>query len=564
MNFLEFDSIIITVFFILIQVCFFITTIIKLCKIYKYLPENKAYYIDDDTQIIKIRKSFKINVDFKNLMNEINDYIIKNEGTADFAIIQNKVERIIKAKYDDAISKISFPTYLGLMGTFLGVSYGLLQFNSGDSVVTGLVTDERITELISGVLISMITSFCGLFFMIISNFIATCVKKQLDIDKNNFYEFIQNQLLPELGTSMVSALSKLRKTINKFEPAFNNVITNFQNTFEECTRGFGDTFRDNVVVVSNAVTAMGDNIQVINDNVRYQRELLQAIGSNGFNEGIENFIRASEVFERQTELISQIELLNNRITNSTNELIATQSNYNKSLEVPQSIVVKLNEILDRISTFEENLNVFGENISQTQLLGNTQMNLIEQQINAIQSKTDIALRYQDVANDNLNDMFVNQSNEIRRLSDRYQSLISQHGDELENMLETMSNELTRKWQAFISTLENAFEVSTIETEFTHLNKLPIIEEKLSDVERAITEKKSIPDVEDRLSNIENKIPSIKNIEEKLNDIVMKISQLKIQQGSNSNSSLNDINSNNNNNNQNDTNNKKSTWWPFNR
>ena len=308
---------------------------------------------------------------------------------------------------------------------------------------------------------------------------------------------------------------------------------------------------------------MGDNIQVINDNVRYQRELLQAIGSNGFNEGIENFIRASEVFERQTELISQIELLNNRITNSTNELIATQSNYNKSLEVPQSIVVKLNEILDRISTFEENLNVFGENISQTQLLGNTQMNLIEQQINAIQSKTDIALRYQDVANDNLNDMFVNQSNEIRRLSDRYQSLISQHGDELENMLETMSNELTRKWQAFISTLENAFEVSTIETEFTHLNKLPIIEEKLSDVERAITEKKSIPNVEDRLSNIENKIPSIKNIEEKLNDIVMKISQLKIQQGSNSNSSLNDINSNNNNN-QNDTNNKKSTWWPFNR
>ena len=91
--------------------------------------------------------------DLNELIKEINNYVVKTKGTTDFSVIQNKVERKLNMRYDQSMSLLSFPTYLGLMGTFLGVFLGITMFISGFDNA-GNISDDSIKNLLSGVLVS--------------------------------------------------------------------------------------------------------------------------------------------------------------------------------------------------------------------------------------------------------------------------------------------------------------------------------------------------------------------------------------------------------------------------
>ena len=123
---------------------------------------------------------------------------------------------------------------LTLLIVFIGVFIGMYMFNLG---IKATVSENMpIDKLIDGMLISMSTSFLGLLLTTINNAIAGNVRKKVDEDKGEFYAFLQNELLPHLGTSVVATLNSLRNTINLFEPAFKNVISDFETTFTECTQ----------------------------------------------------------------------------------------------------------------------------------------------------------------------------------------------------------------------------------------------------------------------------------------------------------------------------------------
>jgi hypothetical protein len=85
--------------------------------------------------------------ELKNLILDINSYIKKSKGTVAFSIIQNKAERRISMLYEIATSKMSFPTQIGLMGTFFGVFVGLLEFLIGTRFGDG-ITDSSIQSLL--------------------------------------------------------------------------------------------------------------------------------------------------------------------------------------------------------------------------------------------------------------------------------------------------------------------------------------------------------------------------------------------------------------------------------
>lgn len=415
------------------------------------------------------------------LIDELNEYIRKNEGTTDFSIMQHKTERYLKVMFDDAVAMVSFPTYIGLMGTFLGVLIGLLCFAISDPG-KDLVTDTKIVNLIHGVIISMSTSLIGLILTTCSNGYAAFVKKKLDTQKNLFYEFIQNELMPELGTSIVSALSKLRSTINKFEPSFNHVIDRFQDTFERCTSSFGNAFRENVLVVSKAVDAMGENISIINKNVENQQRLLDTLKSSEMLHVLKLFVSATHRFDHLSELMTQLYEVKENLVISTNQLINNQKSYNESLKVPRLVAERLNAILDRVVTFEQNIASLGNSISQTQLLGNSEMNLIKEQLLAIQRKHDIAMDYTETANDQLNDLYNRQVKTIEELNNRYSNAIVSHTEEFETMLQEISKRLRDKWNLFVGTLDNAFDVADIRVDFDYLKRLGSIDTRMATIE----------------------------------------------------------------------------------
>lgn len=474
---------IVAIFFIAVQLGFFIWNNRSLVVVKKFFQKNNDYGVLGKGEGARLDTSIAIeNSEFRTLIEELNEYIRKNHGTSDFSIIQNKTDRKIEALYDGATSRIAFPIYIGLMGTFLGVFLGLLFFNSGLKASTEGVTDEAIRSLIRGVLISMSTSFIGLLLTTISNYYAGSVRSVVDKEKNNFFDFIQTQLMPTLGVSMVAALNKLHHTINLFEPSFNRVIEQFQATFESCTQRFGDSFGRNVEIVSTAVNVMGENMNKINENVDLQVQLLRTLRSRGVVESLDAFVGAAQSFETVIFAINQLESINQRIAIASQDLINTQQRYNSSLEIPLNIVDKLNLILDRIIDFENSINALGRSIEKTDMWGNTELEALQDSINVIKKKQAIAVEAMQLSDGHLENIFEMQGESIQKLGRKYEDALSGFAERYETELENITREMKQRRREIVAVLEEKFSLDQIKEEFSQLGKLQRIETLLTSID----------------------------------------------------------------------------------
>ena len=439
--------------------------------------------LSDSSEIIQIECVGTENSDLNNLIGEINNYIEKTKGTTDFSVIQSKVERKLNMRYDQSTARLAFPTYLGLMGTFLGVFMGILSFVIGFDGA-GNITDNAIQELLIGVLVSMITSLCGLGLTTYNNAQAGGARKQIEEDKNEFYDFIQTELMPSIDVSMVVAITKLHETVDKFEPAFDRVINRFQTTFDNCTRAFGDNFERNVVAVAGAVDVMGQNMDKINQNIKLQENLLSTLKSGELVKGMDKYIEAANHFVGITQALNKFEEARRMMLAATQETITMQRQYSESLSVPREIAVRINQILDRIKTFEENINHLGEDLSRREILGNDVVNIIQSQVNAIAKKGKIADKYLGVADGKLEDLFKRQTEVIDSMSVRYASALEKHLKEFEAILDENEKEIISRRDKFMSAIEDKLSIEEVHRDFSNLKKLNEIEKKLSELASA--------------------------------------------------------------------------------
>lgn len=499
----------------IIQLWVFCTTIKKLYIFKNFFPKSgewKADIINNTYQILTPNASDEA----KELVREVNEYLAKNEGTTDFGIIKDKTERRLESLYEDAMSKISYPTYLGLMGTFFGVYIGLKCFNIG--VATAGVSDEIVSELIGGVIVSMVTSLVGLILMMVGNWIASDYLKQVDADKNKFYDFLQVELMPVLGTSMVSALDKLHTTINTFEPAFRSVIGDFKDAFGECTTALRDTFGEKVEVLTNAVDAMGKNMKLINENVEKQDELLKTLRQRQTIDTLDKFTQAAGKFDAVTTSIARLDQVKEDIASSSETLVKAQTQFIDQMAVPERVFEKINAILTRITTFEESINALGQDIAQTQLLGNTQMNLIEEQITAIKKKTNLAIAYQETTDEQLKGIYEAQSEAIEKINSQYRAAIQKHGDDFESAMgefktayEKIVNECRQavedKRDEYIKEINKSLNIEAKDQHLAQLEKIPALQDGLESIRKAVSDHTTVISKLDELKKELSKLPS---------------------------------------------------------
>lgn len=415
--------------------------------------------------------------ELKNLIRDINDYIKKSKGTVAFSIIQNKTERRISMLYEIATSKLSFPTHIGLMGTFAGVFVGLLMFLCGTIFGDG-ITDSTIQSLIAGVLVSMITSFCGIYFLIKSHSLASEASNQIDKDKNEFYEWVQNELMPSVDVSMVEAIGKLHETIDQFEPTFSGVITEFKDAFRDVTGAFGSDFRDSVKVVSGAVKKMGDNMDRINENIRLQEKLLNTIRSKELNKSMEAFVAASQKFSEITGSLDQFERARRLMLIAAQETLNYQRDLNESLMIPKQVAVEINSILDRVTKFEDSINKLGEDLDRTKLVGSKTIDEIRDNIKAIRNKQKVAENYADLANDKLQVFFEEYNIKLGAVAERYNEALEKYLTDYETMLQERKADLEARKREFTDAIEQKLSIEDIRSEFTSLKKLNAISERL--------------------------------------------------------------------------------------
>ena len=503
------------IFFAALQLWAFIPTLRKLDKFKGFFSNSENWNVEEKESgyAIHIENSSE---DLTELVSEINEYLEKNEGTTDFGIIKDQVENRLEALHEDAVSKVSFPTYLGLMGTFFGVWIGLQSFKIG--VDKAGVSDEIVSALIGGVIVSMVTSLIGLVLMMWGNAKAGDVLKKVEGDKNKFFDFIQVRLMPVLGTSMVSALNKLHRTINTFEPAFKGVIGEFKDAFSECTETLRGTFGEKVQLLTSAVETMGKNMSLINENVKMQEQLLKTMQQRETLKTLESFVVAADKFDAVTTSIAKLSEVKEDLADSSVKLVEAQTKFIGQMSVPERVFEKINAILNRIVTFEESLNALGESISQTQLLGNSQMNLIQEQITAIQKKTDLAVSYQELADDELKAVYETQKNAIKQLNEKYCAAIDTHGDDFalamnefkqayEKIVKECMDAVEAKRDEYIAEIRKSLDLEAKNQHLAQLAKMPELLALLSNIQSSV---KVQPEVSSKITTVSNQIDGVKS------------------------------------------------------
>ena len=415
------------------------------------------------------------------LIEDINEYLESCKGTATFNIIQNKTERRITKLYDRAASKASLPTHLGLMGTFVGVFLGLgafllISMNSPEGI-----TDGAIHSLILGVLVSMSTSFFGLLMSTQAHDSISNAKNKNDDDKNEFYEYIQNKLMPSVDISLTEALGNLHQTVSDFEPSFSRVIDGFKATFRECTNAFGEDFRKSIKGMVDAVGTMSGNINKITENVDLLEDLLTRVSGAEWMRYMRQFADASDHFEKLTHSLNDFERARRMMLAAVQEAINMQKEYNESLTIPREVATQINTILQRVVRFEQNINTLGADLATTQMIGNTTIEEIKNQISAIKVKHKVAEQYIETSNNKLEMFFDSQLIELKRLEHKYEESLENLFKTYEEITTKHQEEIGRRHEIFKDAIDEKFELSEVRTELGQLKKIPSLESKIDDV-----------------------------------------------------------------------------------
>lgn len=394
------DSIIISISIIIIQLSFFVPSILKINRFKDlfsgYNFTNSDVASDKNDQEIKIIKPNDENSHSQllKLIEQINDYLVKNKGVIDFAVLKNIIEREISSEEEASSSNVNLPLYLGLMGTFIGIVYGLFRIG-----FSGGVTDSNISSFIGGVIIAMIASFFGLLLTVINNFgVLQNAKLQVLYGKNNFLNFIQTELLPHLQSNLYQALNILKTNINIFNEKFEKNIDLFDTQFAS-----------NIKSLKESVDKMSSGMDNIVENTNTQSDFLKEFKK----------IKYQEIVNSNKELLEQIE----KSSPLLKDFIKTQKTLNDTTRKSEGIVEKVNSLFNRITKFEESINNLGESINTNEFLGNDVLILIKKNLEYLNKQYELLKQHSMSSSDSIKDFFKNEYDEIQELSQNVRSEI---------------------------------------------------------------------------------------------------------------------------------------------
>lgn len=180
----------------------------------------------------------------REILKSLNNYLLRNKGAiSDFMLVKDIVDRNIDKTDDQITSSIPTPLYLGLMGTMLGIIGGLYFMPTIAAPAANMVQNadpiSGIDSLLDGVKIAMVASVVGLLLTIITNLFFLSVRKSVENQKNDFFTFIQTELLPILSKNTASSIHTLQTNLLKFNTdftvnmnQFSGIITAVKNTFD--------------------------------------------------------------------------------------------------------------------------------------------------------------------------------------------------------------------------------------------------------------------------------------------------------------------------------------------
>jgi hypothetical protein len=194
------------------------------------------------TQLL-VEDNMVVKEEFKTIMDSINNYLSKNKGAAsDFMLIKDIVERNCDSIEEEISTQTPIPLYIGLMGTMCGIVLGLGKIALlGNGFSNFIVNPQQsIGELMGGVAIAMVASLFGIILSTLGSWKAKKSKSILETEKNEFYSWIQAELLPVLSGNIENTLQLLQRNLTAFNSSFFSNISRMENALQTMNGSFED------------------------------------------------------------------------------------------------------------------------------------------------------------------------------------------------------------------------------------------------------------------------------------------------------------------------------------
>ncbi len=318
-----------------------------------------SYYSDDGT-------SGKI---LDNILASINNYLKRNKGAvADFNLIKDITDRNIDALEEEISTMLPVPLYIGLAGTIGGIIIGLLFLPEagGEDFLTG----EGIDTLIGGVKIAMSSTLAGIILTIANSSISYKKSKVvLERRKNDFFSFLQTELLPILTENSASSIYALDRNLK-----------GFNKQFKANTREFG-------LIMNSA-----------GDSLKTQEKLFDKINNGGLQEMakhnlelLNGFEKTSSSLERFKLYLDQINFITQNSTDlleKTGRLLENSDNVGEIVEAIKTNVRESNQILkfleSHFSEIEKRNDMFLNTVSDID-------SILIKSLESLQKSTDAAI-----------------------------------------------------------------------------------------------------------------------------------------------------------------------------
>ncbi len=252
----------------------------------------------------------------KNLSKRYGDYLkeIERISRSDKAYYKCNIDEFINYDLIDSIIHRNIlnqipgvMTGLGILGTFIGLSLGLQNFNTGSTAeITG-----SIEPLMDGIKVAFHTSIYGMIFSLVYNFV---LKRRVDDAENAVKDFLhayKKYVLPDTDSEGVNRLIELQKrqydAVKKMSESvgdglletlsfeferFNGTITDFANMATKNQMDAMSMVVDNFIKQMNAslehsFTKLGQTVNQAyvsqQENARQMNDILAKTGSTAEN-----------------------------------------------------------------------------------------------------------------------------------------------------------------------------------------------------------------------------------------------------------------------------------------
>ena len=161
-------------------------------------------------------------------------------------------------------------TSMGILGTFFGISYSLLEFNTND-------LDKSIPILLDGMKIAFLTSAIGMTLSIFLKILMLILGKENEAEENQIIiDSIQKQTnslndnIPELLTKLVESSELQQKNMKLFERKLFKELRDFSTNITDITTQSVIDALESIVVNFNDSLAIqfGENFARLDESVK--------------------------------------------------------------------------------------------------------------------------------------------------------------------------------------------------------------------------------------------------------------------------------------------------------